>query len=163
MKKSVLPILILAILVTNKSKAADTSYQAWSEAEFSGELHEHALWQPHADPDGDQLDNLMEYALDSDPLFADAGEVPKAVWENGQLSFAFTRDSGKSDIVYRIEVSTDLKTWKRVPSEITSAKKGLERRLVRVSSKRAQGYIRLRVVPSAGAIIKAGELDPSFG
>ena len=161
--KSVILILALTALASVKVKAADITYQAWSETEFSGELHDHSLWQPHADPDGDHLDNLLEYALDSDPLLAGAEGLPEAVWQDGQLNFAFTRDRGKSDIVYRIEVSNDLKIWKRVPSEVTSVKKGLERRLVRVSNKRAQDYIRLRIVPAAGATISTGKLDSSFG
>ncbi len=69
-----------------------------------------------ADPDGDGLTNLMEYSLNRQPHFSDAGGVGQVgivtIGSSQYLGITFTRSKGASDITYQVEVSGDLTTWK---------------------------------------------------
>ena len=93
----------------------DTSYLTWREDVFgagdppgSGELE---------DPDCDGLVNLIEYAAGTDPL--SASEVPAAVigthLDGGDefLTITYRRRTDRPDVVWGVEVSTDLAIWDR--------------------------------------------------
>ncbi len=77
---------------------------------------------PAADPDGDGLTNLMEYALHLNPTQPDAGSngVPEtqATLRNysgtNYLSIRFTRVPLATDITYIVESSPDLAAWTAV-------------------------------------------------
>jgi fibronectin-binding autotransporter adhesin len=65
------------------------------------------------DPDLDGNNNLTEYALDTDPLTADAELLPVTVEESGgNLTLGYTRPGGaanfRSDLVYKVQRTTDL-------------------------------------------------------
>ncbi len=67
-----------------------------------------------ADPDGDGLVNLFEYALGGAP--EDASDLatvrPQArTGESGQPEFSFRRQIAATDLSYRVKVSTDLVNW----------------------------------------------------
>jgi hypothetical protein len=69
----------------------------------------------NADPDGDCLSNVQEYAFNSDPLAANTTPVVGAllVETNGAqfLAMTFPLVTAASDITYRVEASADLQTW----------------------------------------------------
>jgi chondroitin AC lyase len=64
-----------------------------------------------ADPDGDGLVNLLEYALDLDPLAASATNMSTALNANGKLSLTFFRARPASELTYTVQASSDLVTW----------------------------------------------------
>ena len=64
---------------------------------------------PLEDADFDGIPNLIEYALDLEPLVADPGALPQAVLENGILSYTYVRH--RSDILYTVETSGDFSGW----------------------------------------------------
>ncbi|YCM45453.1 lamin tail domain-containing protein [Verrucomicrobiaceae bacterium 227] len=74
---------------------------------------------PTDDPDGDGLNNLLEYALASDPLKRSPGDGPVgltgALVVNGvagnYAGLSFKRPSGVIDLQYVVEISTDLDSW----------------------------------------------------
>ncbi|MCB1098758.1 MAG: hypothetical protein KDN22_24510 [Verrucomicrobiae bacterium] len=103
---------------------------------------------PIADPDGDGLTNLMEYALGGDPAVPDAVSlVPKLVEfkkSGRELFLSYSRRiaqpsslslKGVTDLTYGIEVSDDLVHW--VPWDF-----GSEENIVSVSG---DGFEKVRV------------------
>ncbi len=72
-----------------------------------------------ADPDGDGLGNLLEYALGTSPTGYSANPVPIAVREYGgrrYLSLEFVRSSLATDLTYIVEATGDLAaaTWQEL-------------------------------------------------
>ena len=69
----------------------------------------------YADPDGDILSNIEEYAFNTDPLVSNATRSVSAslVTTKGQrfLAMTFPIVTAATDITYRVEASTDLQTW----------------------------------------------------
>jgi uncharacterized delta-60 repeat protein len=62
---------------------------------------------PLDDADADGIENLIEYALDLEPLQSDPSALP--VLENGVLNYTYVRL--RSDILYTAETSENLTNW----------------------------------------------------
>lgn len=93
---------------------------SWRNGFFgAGDLEDPALegtvWGAEADPDGDGVVNLLEYAFELDPLLPDNGALPQPLMidEAGveYLAIVFRRNSRASDLVFTPQVSSDLQTW----------------------------------------------------
>ncbi|MBL9170256.1 MAG: lamin tail domain-containing protein [Verrucomicrobiales bacterium] len=75
---------------------------------------------PLGDPDGDGLNNVLEYAFLGEPLSASSAEQPKAQVQelevDGQKSLYFTLSfrgrTDASDLGYHVQESADLSQWK---------------------------------------------------
>jgi hypothetical protein len=73
----------------------------------------------YADPDGDGVCNLMEYAFDLSPEVADQSALPQFQLRpqtvNGQpgtyLTVQFTRQLGTSNLTYIVQGSPDMRSW----------------------------------------------------
>ncbi|MDW8343744.1 MAG: DUF5010 C-terminal domain-containing protein [Verrucomicrobiae bacterium] len=66
---------------------------------------------PAADPDGDGLANLLEYALGGNPLSSASAPFPQGRISGSHLQFTFARNPAAPDVIYTIEGSFDLQTW----------------------------------------------------
>ena len=155
--KTTLNLTIAALLSTGllataaedkqpQTKAAPAqTYATWiaSELEGTGSSQEDA--KVTADPDGDGMPNLLEYAIGGDPLFPDSEARPSARIQAGRLVYTFKRDSAKSDLIYAVESSTDMRTWRRIPSEIVRNKGSVETRSVTLPASAQLGFVRLKV------------------
>jgi len=88
---------------------------AWRYVNFGTNATNATVAGNDADPDGDRLFNVEEYAFNTDPLTANASLIVSAllVLTNGAqfLAMTFPLVTAASDITYRIEASTDLQTW----------------------------------------------------
>lgn len=88
------------------------TYPSWQAGHFTaGELADTAVSGEMADPDGDGMVNLMEYAFGLDPWVFTAGPSTLPSVVDGYLQLAYSRPSGISDLVYVPQVSTDLVSW----------------------------------------------------
>ncbi|MDB6154487.1 MAG: hypothetical protein JWL90_2940 [Chthoniobacteraceae bacterium] len=65
-----------------------------------------------SDGDGDGVSTLMEYALGLDPTSPQFDGLPVNQLLNGALALSYRRF--RSDVLYLVETSTDLKTWTTV-------------------------------------------------
>ena len=61
-----------------------------------------------SDPDGDGLNNFVEYALGLDPLLAERSALPVPEYEDGRLVIRIDRPADRSDVFYAVEVSDTL-------------------------------------------------------
>ena len=66
-----------------------------------------------ADPDGDQIINLLEYVLDTNPLAANrmTGTSHEYDADTGNLTYRFTVPNDLSEVTMKIQTSPDLDTW----------------------------------------------------
>lgn len=147
--------------ITYTEEAAPALYELWLHGPFTdGELadatREATVWGRQADPDGDGMANLIEYALGTDPRTANPGGLGALlngpVLDSSALAFAFRRRPGTVGVGFALEQSTDLANWSVVPAggrteEIVDCGCGLEEvvwRLVPASGQQ-RGFYRLRL------------------
>jgi hypothetical protein len=89
----------------------DKPYDGWRFARFTGEqLSNPAVAGETADPDGDGLPNLLEYALGADPLAPDstAHQPNAASTSDGHLVLTYFQPDSRSDLAYAVEWTADL-------------------------------------------------------
>jgi subtilisin family serine protease len=90
------------------------SFQAWVNGELPGASA--ALQAPSADPKNDGVANLVKYALDINPSLPAAQGLPLSSYiapgdGNDYLTLRFTERPNATDVVYTVEVSSDLTNW----------------------------------------------------
>lgn len=95
-------------IVDDDTFAADLA--AWRAARFGGQAGVPTVSGATADPDGDGLPNLLEYALDTDPSAPNAGPAPSTAAPSGRLQLTFRRRAAPA-LTYLVEASSDLATW----------------------------------------------------
>jgi len=94
-------------------------YAAWRDSTFGADAGNPAISGPHADPDGDGVKNLLEYALGRNPLAASRAGLPTVSRQtftvDGQqgtyLTLTFTKPNAVTDVGYNVEVSGGLASW----------------------------------------------------
>ncbi|MEI6676059.1 MAG: MBG domain-containing protein, partial [Verrucomicrobiota bacterium] len=88
----------------------------WRDEYFTAAEQAAGLADPAADPDGDGLTNLAEYALGTNPRQATPHFV--ASRNSNGLSLVFTRPANLPDVIYSAEASDNLGTWSPVVLEV---------------------------------------------
>jgi len=103
-----------------------TAFTTWQATHFSSaEIADSALSGDNADPDGDGLANLAEFALGKNPRQADASAAwTTAVQTVGgvdYLTISFRRRAPALDLAYAVHSSADLAAWSAGPVQVGSA------------------------------------------
>ncbi len=89
----------------------DKPFDAWRFANFTSiELADPSISAAAADPDGDQLSNLLEYGLNSPPKTAGTAAVTVSEID-GYQSISAVKNPEAADLVWSAEVSPDAQAW----------------------------------------------------
>ena len=105
--------LALPLARTTVTATYATPYAHWQTTHFGASATDPALAGDMADPDGDGMANLLEYACGRSPLTAEpvtAHQPALAAGATG-LEFTFVRSLAATDLTYQVQVSDDLITW----------------------------------------------------
>lgn len=104
----------LARIFGGDPDASEGDYNEWRVEHFGGDASNDAISGPGADPDGDGIINLHEYAFGGDPNVRNTATLPAigVVPDNGEffqeITFHFF---DANDLVYRVQVSDNLGNW----------------------------------------------------
>ena len=78
-------------------------------------MTEFGIFNLTGDADGDGLDNLLEYAIESDPNLALAKNVFEISYLEKETTISFPSSYLKPDLTITLEASSDLVTWTELP------------------------------------------------
>ena len=122
----------------------DMPFDAWRLDKFTGpELGNPAISGATADPDGDQLANLIEYALDLAPKSPSTSPVAM-IDLGGYLALSAQKNPDAIDITWGAEITGNLTLWN--PAFIvTDTDETFEARDTVLRSGAAQRFIRLKI------------------
>ena len=130
-----------------------TNFLGWQSVHFiPAQIADSTISGTMADPDHDGICNLMEYALLTDPWQANANTIQPNII-GGNFGFVYARRKLAADLLYFVDVSTNLLTWDTSGTEINQnivSDNGSEQ-IVRVTEANASEtyatrFFRVRVV-----------------
>lgn len=90
-----------------------TTFVTWQALAFPDpdDLANPLISGPGADPQGNGIPNLLRYAFGMTLTDAPADYAPKFVGSAAAPAIRFRFNSGRNDIAYRVEVTTDVTDW----------------------------------------------------
>ena len=89
----------------------EDAYEAWKFAHFGVNANNSAVAGDLADPDGDRIPNLLEYALASDPNAAGTeGTLTGAIIAN-HFQLHFRRNTSATNLTFTVQAANTLGTW----------------------------------------------------
>ncbi len=101
--------------------ALASPFLAWRTANFPlAVISDLTISGPAADPDGDGLPNLVEYALGLSPHQPSQAELIVPRVDGGHAVFAYRPSIAATDVSFHVETSADLAGWSALPAEITA-------------------------------------------
>lgn len=99
--------------------AVPTGFEAWQSAHFiPQELMEEGISGPQADVAGDNIPNLMKYALGASPWQPARSKLPIPQIANGFMVIGFSQAIALPDVESRVESSDDLVNWEATSAQL---------------------------------------------
>ncbi len=89
----------------------DLPMDGWRFSKFGAAANNPALAGDEVDPDGDGMNNLLEYGMNTDPAVLDYPLGPQLEYADGVLSFTYRRNLAATDLTYTVMQSVDLDAW----------------------------------------------------
>jgi autotransporter-associated beta strand protein len=114
-------LVIGATTITLEASGGGDGFTGWA-ASF-GLAGESAL--ASADPDGDGIQNLIEFVLGTDPTAASSG-LPAATLDGTDLVFSFTRSDAAEYLNPAAEYSVNLQEWLPAAAPVTVSENGAD-------------------------------------
>ena len=99
--------------------ALPTPYDSWRLAQFGAEAGNPVVAGELADPDGDGVANLLEYAFATEPRRAGGAAVTAGEVDEGLLAVDYRINLDATDVVAAVQWSEDLGTWSDAPATVT--------------------------------------------
>jgi hypothetical protein len=112
------------VRVTVFSLKSINSYTGYWNSFYPGASENRPLTDFRADPNGDGYSNAAAFFLGADPLSDLAGWITSRLdrpTEPSRLLIQFTRLATQTQVGYRLDISTDLNSWKPLSSDRISA------------------------------------------
>ncbi len=92
-----------------------SNFSSWQNGHFTPQqLNDPTISGPNQDPDGDGVSNLLEYALNGDPLDAASNNRPVESHDATYFSIIYTRVLAASDLDYQVQQATSVGSWSNV-------------------------------------------------
>lgn len=102
-----------SISVTTPAGGSSNTYANWT-----GSMSWNGMDSAEtADPDGDGYTNLLEYALNANPMYPTSNAHTVSLVEDGgthYIAITFDKNKAADDLIYTIQSSTDLTNWSDV-------------------------------------------------
>jgi hypothetical protein len=115
------PVTVAPTVVTAKIFLKPPGFSQYQVLNFTPtEQNNPAVSGPNADPDGDGVPNLCEYATGKDARVAHTSDAPVVTQNAGHLTLTYTQLKAAVDVTYQPEVSADLVTWNSGASFLTT-------------------------------------------
>jgi hypothetical protein len=90
----------------------NSKFDLWRAGKFTpAELTNTNVSGASANPDGDQFQNLLEYAMGLDPKASNSTSTVSATLSNGIFSISFPHYKPAADAPITLETSSDLVNW----------------------------------------------------
>ena len=86
----------------------DTPWTNWAQAKFAGNWGNVSISGPTAVPDGDSIQNLMEYGLAGNPLAGATFILPRITHGASGVEFRFPRNTAATDLRISVESAASL-------------------------------------------------------
>lgn len=122
-----------SIIFTDTPGADPSQAESWRRSGLTGgspgtgDSLNYDLWITHntpgiepsqqmslADPDGDGIANIIEYAFDLNPLVQDSDKLPRPTQNGDEISVTYDIDLFKNDIVVLSQTSDDVSDWSKI-------------------------------------------------
>ena len=127
-------------ITASNPPVTQTPVESWRSNHFSAEelgnpALEATLWGNDADPDGDGLVNLLEYACGTDPESSDANPTGFALENEGGevLTLTYQRNLEATDVSFLVQKTDSLGSWTGVSDSAVSTAGTIETRKATVS------------------------------
>jgi len=98
----------VSVVFTPTPPVVTSPTDAWRQSHFGAEWNNPAISGDAIDGDKDGLNNLLEYALGSNPNESDASDSPQVSQASNKLRIAFHRNTEASDITIAVVASDSL-------------------------------------------------------
>lgn len=122
--------------------------EIWRAAQFGPDANNPTIAGDDADPDGDGLSNLIEYALNLDPHTHSQSQLPVSSRDETTLWLTYRKRIGATDVTLLVQGSQDLNSWSAAGiSEVVVSDDDGETQVIRASISTAleRRYLRVRV------------------
>ena len=86
-------------------------FDNWRVQQFGFSANNPAIAGATVDADSDGLDNLQEYAFNTNPNAFQPGVLPFSTFDGTNLSLTYRQNDAATDVSFVVEQSTDLLNW----------------------------------------------------